>query len=219
MKKNFFSLLLALSLTTSMCTTTYAASNTTNEKTKISKPQIEQKQDSLRSIKSELAKHGATLTLISADEYYAEKAKLTNKSIETLKLQDNLLSTASSQDQYATITKTETIVNSQGARCEIRYGFKARFYSSASFHEYKEILGDPFVVATGTGTFTWKDAGSSYAEITNNGWNVQFLASGVIEAEVSNSLSVGFEASGFSLSGSTSSTRILRKWHTINHQF
>ncbi|NSJ92891.1 hypothetical protein G7A79_27920, partial [Coprococcus sp. MSK.21.13] len=188
------------------------------EKSKNFIPPIEEKQDSLRSIKSELAKQGATLTLISEDEYYAEKAKLTKKPIKELKSKDKLLKRAS-QDQYGTITKTETIVDSRGAKCQIRYGFKAKFYSSGSFHEYKEILGSPFVIATGSGDFTWEDAGESYAEIINNGWNVKFLASGVIKAEIGYSLSSSFKTAGFELSGSSHNKQIYRKWHSIQETF
>ncbi|MBU5486552.1 hypothetical protein KQI86_19905 [Clostridium sp. MSJ-11] len=222
MKKNIGILLLALSLTASIPTAAYAA-NPTNEKTQNYAAPIEEKEDSLRSIRSELAKSGATLTLISEDEYYAEKAKLTNESIETVKnrdkLRDSLSLRASDPYTYGTISRTETLVDGKGAKCQIRYGFKAKFYSSGSFHEYKEILDKGFVIASGSGDFDWEPAGDIYMQIINNGWNVRFMASGVVKATVDSTLSAGFEAAGFSLGGTSGTSRVYRNYYDIHHNF
>lgn len=113
------------------------------------------------------------------------------------------------------LKKTETVVS---GGLNIQYGVDTVIYSSGSFREFVSInSSSAFVLPSGSGTHNWSPA---YQTATlESPINVSFRAYGNLESTVSKSVSAGFTAAGFSISGTTGTTVTLRKSHQISHNF
>lgn len=116
------------------------------------------------------------------------------------------------------IHNTESLVNSNGAYCELTYGCDVTVYASGSFVHFSEAT-NPYVLSSASGTVNWM-RGKESVQLYKNGTQIVFRAAGVLEGKVSEELSVEFSAAGFiTTSGSATLERYVRKFHEIYHIF
>ena len=139
--------------------------------------------------KTEVVKAIPTVKNLTKDEYCSEKATIENKSYDEVNKEvntsDTMLDLKTSQltattpgIAYQKVLWEDVVVNSNGARYQLTYGFLGKVNYGGGFYGIISV-SDPFVKPSGTGNFQWKE---SYKQVKQLSTGVfQFNAGGAID--------------------------------------